>query len=376
MKIIALDFAAKRIATLDTESDGGGYIDYPTYGLAAGVATAQAFVVSPIVGVSAGASTATASSYDTAAPLEPLWIYPWADGGSGRPVHSRGNTTYVWGDYPSSPASSTDFTTLATAQATAVGAAGDVYLKEAGAQSYNWMGTGWYSISRASGLTVDPLVVLGGPGVTFDNSAEPEPVNPLVSTTDAKNTFQRTGAYLPQGVYTGGSYPANMLVISEGAHVFMANALAAFPSILWLTDLLGYRLLHNGSSGPPGGYSAIPFAQDMVFSGGSWQVSTTWPSYVLCVTAERSPYHPTTKDGFTWVIDTASGSLQAKQLAGVEYRNGYLYQNALGPVVISTDPRYNDSAFWEAERTAAINNGTMRADVAYPVAATQWARAL
>ncbi len=61
-----------------------------------------------------------------------------------------------------------------------------------------------------------------------------------------------------------------------------------------------------------------------------------------------------------------------KQLAQVEYRDGLLYQNGLGPVLLPDDPNYNNAAFWDA---AAISAGSaLKDDISYPVVVTSVAK--
>jgi hypothetical protein len=61
-----------------------------------------------------------------------------------------------------------------------------------------------------------------------------------------------------------------------------------------------------------------------------------------------------------------------KQLAQVEYRDGVLYQNGLGPVLLPDDPDYNNSAFWDARAIEAGAN--LQPDIVYPVVVSSVAK--
>jgi len=82
------------------------------------------------------------------------------------------------------------------------------------------------------------------------------------------------------------------------------------------------------------------------------------------VRVKRVPVPP---EGTTEIVGTA------KQLAVVEYRDGELYQNGLGPVVLPDDPRYDDDDFWADEAAAAITAGTLAPDVDTPVIVSSYA---
>lgn len=87
------------------------------------------------------------------------------------------------------------------------------------------------------------------------------------------------------------------------------------------------------------------------------------PVLNLWVTRIASP-----PPGFSKVNGTA------KQLCAVEYRDGALFQNALGPVLLPDHPNYDDAAFWDDARDAAVLEGTMHPDVlAYPVEVSEYA---
>lgn len=63
----------------------------------------------------------------------------------------------------------------------------------------------------------------------------------------------------------------------------------------------------------------------------------------------------------------------AKQLAQVEYRDGRLYQNGLGPLVLPGDDRYDDAGFWANARAEAILSGALKSDVIAPVVVNAYA---
>lgn len=63
-----------------------------------------------------------------------------------------------------------------------------------------------------------------------------------------------------------------------------------------------------------------------------------------------------------------------KQLGIVTYAGGVLTQNGVGPVHLPSDPEYNDSAYWDAQATLAIAEGTLLASSAYPVVVSEVAQ--
>ena len=75
---------------------------------------------------------------------------------------------------------------------------------------------------------------------------------------------------------------------------------------------------------------------------------------------------PVPLNGMEKVIGTA------KQLAQIEYRDGSLYQNGVGPVLLPGDPDYDNAEFWSDARDAAILDGTLQADVSSPVVVSEY----
>lgn len=88
----------------------------------------------------------------------------------------------------------------------------------------------------------------------------------------------------------------------------------------------------------------------------------------LCITCDGT-ISPNSTISYTQVAGTF------KQLAGIQYRVGVLYQNALGPVHVPSDPEYSDAGYWADARTAAITAGTLAADAVSPVVVNEAALA-
>lgn len=85
---------------------------------------------------------------------------------------------------------------------------------------------------------------------------------------------------------------------------------------------------------------------------------------VLNIPGRRNPVPPP-----GWSLVTGS----ARQLAQIEYRDGALYQNGLGPVLLPDDPNYENAAFWEDARAAAVTAGLMAPDLIAPVGVSEYA---
>ncbi|MGJ7497454.1 phage tail protein [Variovorax sp. RT4R15] len=129
------------------------------------------------------------------------------------------------------------------------------------------------------------------------------------------------------------------------------------------SDIVLSKLVHYESS-PTGPYSYFfNNCTNYPTIGGNFPQARGTPNLKLWVT--RIPSPPV---GFETVVGTA------KQLCAVEYRDGVLFQNALGPVLLPGDSNYDDSAFWEDARDAAVLEGTMDPDVVvYPVVVSSYA---
>jgi hypothetical protein len=70
----------------------------------------------------------------------------------------------------------------------------------------------------------------------------------------------------------------------------------------------------------------------------------------------------TSNDSITYeVVEVSNGF---RQLAPVLYLEGLLYQNALGPVLPAGHPDWDNAAFWDAARTAALADGSLQPDFA------------
>lgn len=358
MKVVVLDMLSKRISTMDADpaDDPIDGVLVSNYGTAAGTSTAAAYSAQHLaVGSAAGSSTAAAISpvYEELY-LEPLWIYPWATPTSteGRPVHSLGDTTYSWASWVTTPTTSSSFQTIADAQADQLPST--EFFRIGGAvDSRHWMGSGWFSSS-----TNTEVYIAGG--ATLDD--DPQYVYAHVAPD-----------YGPFGA------PIAMTDLYALDVPLSAHTPVDLDESVWAIDNpfperygLYYRQLFVPGAGllsVPAGYDPLSVAQTPVSPTPLW--SSAQAAYALRVKEERVPHHPLTdENGHTWVIETGT----AKQLAAIEYRAGVLYQNAVMPVVLPGDSRYNDADWWERQRIAAIEIGLLKPDVTSPVTVTSWAR--
>lgn len=307
--------------------------------------------------------------------LEPLKVYPWAETGQdGSPEHSVGETTYTTTSLPTT--SGTDFSSIALLNEAnydgqsvfPVGDAGHEYM----GLYTNRRTTNKYNIHEDQ-LGADPeylWIHLGeSPEGQWDIVCAG--VNWVDTSFEYSLTLTKNLRYLYEFV-DWSPFTAQRV---DGWH-------ASHPQPPW-------PFVNNMSSG--------------IFAGIDWdsyQFSYTGGHPLAAITAKRVPTHPArscypgnpceASDGaaelpgnedfcltcsgevtpnYTWTI--VSGT--AKQLCAVEYRLGVLYQNALGPVLLPSDPDYSNAAFWTAARDAAVAAGTMESDVSYPVIVSSYA---
>jgi hypothetical protein len=311
---------------------------------------------------------------------EPLRVYPWGFDGDGMPVHSLGETDFTWGTQPLL-FSSTNFTTIAEAQASEFFGDGSNHRPEAGRFSTRFPGPGYWATKNNTTLAL----ISGGATLAED----PEFV------------IVRASAYPPEYVVRTdySNTDPQMPNLPLLTHTLIVDP----PPVVDVFDemRMGWKYIDGGAGGPhPLGYTYVAYASEPIVGSVPPSVWITIISYLLKVNAKRIPYHPpktcqagnpctapegsaevqgnpdfcVTCDGTiipnrTWV--TATGT--AKQLTAVEYRGNVLYQNALGPVLLPADPNYSDSTYWDAQAAAAKAAGLMQPDAAYPAVVTEWA---
>ncbi len=362
MKLLAFDFVTKRIATMDAEpaddAEQGASVSNVFH--AAGTSTAVAFSpnVLSVAHAAGTSSSAVASVIYEDLILEPLYIYAWhtPDSTARRPVHSKGETTYRWASWVTTPETSSSFEVIADAQADDIPST--EFFRIAGARdSRHWMGEGWYSSST------NAIVNIGG-GADLGAAVVGSPQYVYAHVGPDYGPF-------PAPVVMTDLYA---LDISLGVHtpIDLDNSTWAIDNPFPESYGVYYRQLFVPGAGLltiPAGYDPLSVAQTAVSPAPLW--SSAQAAYVLRVREERVPHHPLVDDaGHSWVIETGT----AKQLAAIEYRGGALYQNACMPVVLPGDSRYDDADWWARQRIAAIEIGLLKPDVTSPVTVTTWAR--
>lgn len=332
---------------------------------------------------------------------EPLWIYrwdttqeleadPWRTAMFGeQPTHSLGTSIYTWGSEPTDPETSTSFSVISQAQALNYGS--DNYNPGAGRNSYIFAGPGWWFNS------VNPTLNIAG-GASLDDDAEE--LTLLACSREAPGSAPMYPDLYALNVPLRAHRPVDLSQIG--------GDWAERYALMWR------QLTSPGDFTVPFGYGFLPYAglEDPVNSP-LWSYAHV--TYMLRIRARRVPHHPqrsgrpgnpgSAPEGLAelqgtpgYVIDQvgnvtpnrnwtiATGT--AKQLCAIEYRNGRLYQNARGPVLLPDHPDYDNAAFWDAlaaEYTAIPDpfgelarrpdtvSKAMRPDVAYPVVVTSWA---
>ena len=338
--------------------------------------------------------------------LEPLVVYDWVRTNveSFRPIHVQLDAVGGYSescvftplDKITTPATFTSFATAADEHASQFAA--DTGFYESGAASISTVYSGYYYTSRW-GSGTDGLKVHIGTNENYETITV-FLINEFVSPADPYGRAAANGTRqlcpTPYAVSTF-SYevPQNVDVPRFGRSI-------GDP---WDAEFISWTTVHSGSAAPPIGYASTPYSQDTYGA----LVITTWVSYALQLEQFRTPTHDL-KSGYAgdpngiildrwhasrsgwraelpdnqdWLIDRYGAVSPnytweiiggtAKQLCAIEYLDGELYQQALGPVLLPGDPDYNNSSFWDDAATAAIAAGTMQGDTAYPVTVTSYA---
>lgn len=328
----------------------------------------------------------------TADILEPLKVYPWVYDENSMPVHAIGDTYYECVTVGTVPAN-VGFAAMAVAQADAYEASSTLTRPGAAKGAYNF--SGYYFSHQGNPSPYNVLNTLTVPGTPGD----PQHVSVLHSYYSLK-----------LGDVPYGPAPAKEVVpLNEFAATtpFYDRRLSwphyGVPGYTYDAPVIVRREI--GNSGPqPGEYTVVNSAVYDVYPTGD----ISYVSHALELKGSRVATHPAktcyaadsernqqiaqalgmaevpsdpewcmTFDGTAvpnrnWTIVTGT----AKQLCAVEYRDGGLYQNALGPVLLPADPNYGDTAYWDAARAAAIAAGTLRDDdsIVTPVVVSSYAQ--
>lgn len=318
---------------------------------------------------------------------EPLFIYTWEQtrANGWMPTHSLGNNIYGGaGSERPEVATGTDFATVAAAQALAFSTDGAVYNATSGTKSSTFCGFYYTSGTATHPVNGDALHNVGGPDAQY--------IYLLLTAPDVWRTNEWGLRYIP-----GGYVPHYDFNAGVGRKTWTLEWPQPIPYGDWQTPVVIWRYLVAYDWGTPTSLTGHQVYSSIGSGLGRIQADA---NAVLVLRSEREPYHPPTTcragdpceapEGYaelqgnpdfcvscagdvvpnrSWTTVTGT----AKQLAAIEYRGGVLYQNALGPVLLTTDPDYSNAAYWDAEAAAAIAAGTMRSDVAYPAVVTSWA---
>ena len=318
---------------------------------------------------------------------EALKIYPWTIGDGGRPVHSQGPTQFNAMD--SETTAFTDYAAAAAFNAEHAPLAGG---GNTGRTSTAFIGYSSFGGSHQNGLA---NVFEGGASLSHDfqtlvyHLADPSVANDLTIVEASGGTVAWCSAMIAWGAVandgktywvrdsgagagSGVTFVTKAACDGEPGSGPFSHVLTGCPGLPGECSVVGVVLgncimalsvtrlpaLPANTTGCPEGdpcLSPVP----VKFHG--------HPGYCLSCSGE------VTRDtGVTWELETGT----FRQLAQIEYRDGVLYQNGLGPVIADDDPRYNDSAYWAEQRLLAIAAGTLRDDVASPVDVTERAKGI
>jgi hypothetical protein len=306
---------------------------------------------------------------------EPLIVYPWTEL-SGMPLHSVGETAFR-GEVPNTD--STVFTNYQdAADATALAGADD---------PAPWHPAAVYATKYVSTYTdsSDPTYNReGGANATLD---------------DAQYVYYRQAVEPPEFFrleVPESSVAEDWLIVSVERKTWVNYGIGHTG------EVIAYRAPdYSVFVGPE---PPISPAYGVTYAAGSLGGSTGYlvrGAPVLQVRGERVPTHKaktcypgdpcTSTEGLGempgnggWCIscdgdispnyDWTIVSGTAKQLCAIEYRDGALYQNARGPVLLPADPHYADAAWWAARKADAVAAGTMHSDVTSPVVVSSYAQ--
>lgn len=333
----------------------------------------------------------TEDTTPTADILEPLKVYPWVYNEDSMPVHAIGDT-YYQPVTVGTVGAGVGFGAMAVAQADAYEASSTLTRPGAAKGAYSFNGYYWSHQANPSPFNV--LNVLHMPGTPGD----PEHVSVLHSYYSLKLGDVEYGPAPVKEVVPLNEYAATTPFYDRR----LSWPHYGVPGYTYDAPVIVRREI--GNSGPqPGEYTVVNSAVYDTYPTGD----ISYVSHALELKGSRVATHPArtcyaadsprnqqiaqalgmaeapsdhewciTFDGQVvpnrdWTIVTGT----AKQLAGVEYRDGGLYQNALGPVLLPGDPNYSDTAYWDAARAAAIAAGTLRDDasIVTPVVVSSWA---
>jgi hypothetical protein len=306
---------------------------------------------------------------------EPLVIYPWILLGQ-FPSHSVGDT--AWRNHVPAGGSTTytNFGDAVEATRLAGAASGDF-----------WSPSAFYSDTYVDIYTDSANAIYnreGGANAVAD---------------DAQYVWLRTAAEPPASFRTQLPDPSvgdDWLVLTEQVKTWVNYG------VLHSGEVIAYRHLPYSAFGSAPG--AISPAYQTSYASGSLGGSTNYlvrGNPVLQVQGERVPTHASrsclpgdpceSPDGQAempgnsdWCI-SCTGEISpnydwtivagtAKQLCAIEYRDGTLYQQARGPVLLPSDPNYSNSAYWNAQFAAAVAAGEVHADVTHPVVVSSYAQ--
>jgi hypothetical protein len=263
---------------------------------------------------------------DVGLSLGPLVVNPWITVG-GRPVHSDGETVYTVDgvDY-------TDFPSAVLARSTNGDPASDATQYSTEFIAYST------SIYRINNIFDDGATLAGNPETVSYKTAAMFPdqiIDPSLGS--GCSAMKAEGATVGDGIFYGAQHPT--------------------------FDEMFVQTLYDETMRPTTG----PFSGPRNFCLNYAPVGSFFPALqgtpVLNIPGIRKPGPP---PGWALVAGTA------KQLAVVEYRDGALYQNGLGPVLLPDDEHYDDDAFWDSARDAAVLVGTMASDVSYPIVVSEY----
>jgi hypothetical protein len=267
---------------------------------------------------------------------QPLIVYPWVDG-TVDPRDSRNTHTYKFTGFPGEPTNVSHYPTSTWSTRNSLGLALlDMYADWNAGHSNTPLMSNAHLIGNSDDFYhMRPAFGSGGvlqkTMVLHFNEVTPTAYSSLLSSTPAGSVPNLTS-----GTLWGLNYP--------------------------LKQSVGYRTTPSSWIGPQwSNLDRLYAAETYGVTSGGLQTFYVFDGAISC---ERVPIPPT---GSSLIVGTA------KQLGIIEYRSGQLYQNGVGPVILPSDPRYSDTAFWSAARTAAITAGTLASDVTSPVVVASYA---
>lgn len=277
--------------------------------------------------------------------MAPLVINAWVAGANGRPVHAYGGRMRFTDSFSNI---NTDYATAVAAMAASSPATG-IY---AGRYS-----TTYVTFHNVVNQTFDRFPS----GATYANNTQ---------TMILRHAYEFP-TVISAALNTGGGFYCNPLqtagaTVGDG-HTYLLSDAQNGGVVPYVVKLIPYVNVNTQVQ-----YISVNNCTNYPASNnGTGNFPVAVGSYLALINAERLLSLPDN----TWHYVTGT----AKQLCSLVYVGNVPYQQPLGPVLLPSDPNYNNAAFWQAAYNAAVTAGTLlpggyfTSGINSPVVVSEWA---